>query len=55
MKVIQEVLGHSDVAITLGLYSHLLPSMQKEVTDKWDDAFDYKGERSGEDSEHNES
>ena len=27
MKVIQELLGHSDIAITLGLYSYLLPSM----------------------------
>ena len=34
MKVVQELLGHSDIAITLGLYSHLLPSMQKEITDK---------------------
>lgn len=39
VKVIQELLGHSDVSITLGKYSHLLPSMQKEVVEKWDDAF----------------
>ena len=39
MKVIQELLGHGDIAITLGLYSHLLPSMQKEIVDKWDDVF----------------
>ncbi len=39
MKVIQELLGHSDVAITLGLYSHLLSSMQKEAVDKWDGVF----------------
>ncbi len=42
MKVIQELLGHSDIAITLGLYSHLLPNMQQDVVNKWDDAF--KGE-----------
>ncbi len=29
IKVIQELLGHSDISITLGLYSHLLPSMSK--------------------------
>src|SRR5207245_8160671 len=40
MKVIQELLGHSDVAITLGLYSHLLSSMQKDVMSKWDDVFE---------------
>ncbi len=39
MKVIQELLGHSDIFITLGKYSHLLPTMQKEVVDKWDDVF----------------
>ncbi len=39
MKVIQELLGHSDISITLGLYSHLMPSMQRDVTDKWDDEF----------------
>ncbi|MEO6892895.1 MAG: tyrosine-type recombinase/integrase, partial [Ktedonobacteraceae bacterium] len=44
IKVIQELLGHSDVAITLGLYSHLLPSMQKEVTDMWDTVFEHRDE-----------
>jgi integrase len=39
MKVIQELLGHSDISITLGTYSHFLPTMQKEVVDKWDDIF----------------
>ncbi|GHO65735.1 hypothetical protein KSC_046270 [Ktedonobacter sp. SOSP1-52] len=39
MKVIQEMLGHSDISITLGLYSHLMPSMQQEVIEKWDDVF----------------
>ncbi len=39
MKVVQELLGHSDISITLGKYAHLLPSMQREVVEKWDDAF----------------
>jgi integrase len=39
MKVIQELLGHSDIAITLGRYSHLLPNMQQDVVNKWDDVF----------------
>lgn len=39
VKVIQELLGHSDIDITLGLYSHLLPSMQQEVVDRWEDVF----------------
>ncbi len=47
-KVIQEILGHSDISITLGLYSHLLPSMQDDVIEKWNKEFkhddDYEGD-----------
>jgi len=39
VKVVQELLGHSDISITLGTYGHLLPSMQQEVVEKWDDVF----------------
>jgi integrase len=39
IKVIQEMLGHSDISITLRVYGHLLPSMQQEAVDKWDSAF----------------
>lgn len=38
-KVVQEVLGHSTVSMTLDTYSHVLPSMQKDITDLWDDEF----------------
>jgi integrase len=38
-KVIQELLGHSDMSITLGTYSHLFPTMQEEAMGKWDDVF----------------
>lgn len=34
-KVVQELLGHSDVAITLGLYSHAVPGMHDTAMDKW--------------------
>jgi integrase len=40
MKVVQELLGHSDYYITANVYSHVLPSMQQEVTNKWDDFFE---------------
>ena len=43
-KVIQELLGHSDISITLGLYGHLFPSMQQDVVDKWQDVFGEKDE-----------
>lgn len=44
IKVIQELLGHSDIAITLRVYGHLLPSMQQEAVDKWEGAFSEKRE-----------
>lgn len=31
-KVVSEMLGHSTIAITLNLYSHVLPEMQQEAT-----------------------
>lgn len=31
-KVVSEILGHSTIAITLNLYSHVLPEMQQEAT-----------------------
>ena len=39
IKVIQELLGRSDISITLRTYSHLLPSMQQEVVQTWNDVF----------------
>jgi integrase len=39
IKVIQQLLGHSDIAITLRVYCHLLPSMQEEAVERWEDAF----------------
>jgi len=38
-KVVQEILGHSQITITLNVYSHALPSMQKDVTKQWDSEF----------------
>jgi Site-specific recombinase XerD len=31
-KVVSERLGHSSIALTLDIYSHVLPDMQNEVT-----------------------
>ncbi len=44
VKVIQEMLGHSDISITLRTYSHLLPSMQQEIVETWNDVFGEDGE-----------
>ena len=34
VKVVSERLGHSTVGITLDTYSHVLPDMQEEATEK---------------------
>lgn len=39
LKVIQEILGHSSYSITADIYTGVLPSMQSEAMDKWDDVF----------------
>ena len=38
-KVVQELLGHSNITMTLNTYSHVLPSMQKDAMDKLDQWF----------------
>jgi len=38
-KVVQELLGHSSIAMTLDVYSHVLPSMQQEAAKRMDDVF----------------
>jgi len=37
-KVVQEILGHSSLAMT-NVYSHVLPSMQKEAAEKMNTLF----------------
>jgi integrase len=38
-KVVQEILGHSSISITLNIYAHVLPGMQEEAMEKMDDWF----------------
>lgn len=38
-KVVQERLGHTNIATTLNTYSHVLPSMQKDTAEKLNEAF----------------
>lgn len=33
-KVISERLGHSQIGITMDIYSHIMPGMQKQAADK---------------------
>jgi len=38
-KIVQELLGHSNINMTLNTYSHVLPSMQQDAMDKLDEWF----------------
>lgn len=38
-KIVQELLGHSNISITLDIYSHVLPGMQKDAISDLDKAF----------------
>jgi len=38
-KIVQELLGHSDITLTLRVYSHVLPSMQQDAMNKLDTVF----------------
>jgi integrase len=35
-KIVQERLGHSSIAITMGIYSHLMPNMLGDAADAVD-------------------
>ena len=39
LKVVQEVLGHSNISMTGNIYAHVLPSMQQEAADRMDALF----------------
>ena len=39
VKVVQERLGHSSIAITLDTYSHVAPTLQREAADKLGQLF----------------
>jgi integrase len=39
IKVVQEILGHSDVSVTLRIYGHMLPGLQEKAMDQVDDLY----------------
>ena len=49
-KVVQELLGHSNITMTLNIYSHVLPSLQKDAVDRLSGLF----ERQEDDKQANE-
>ena len=38
-KVVQELLGHSNISMTMNTYSHVLPAMQQEAMEKMNKLF----------------
>lgn len=43
-KVVSEMLGHSHVSVTLGIYSHVMPHMQQQAADAMDQALGLRGD-----------
>ncbi len=43
-KVVSEMLGHSHVSVTLGIYSHVMPHMQQQAADAMDKALGLRGD-----------
>jgi Site-specific recombinase XerD len=41
-KVVQEILGHSNISMTLDIYSHVMPELKKEAAGKLNHLFDRK-------------
>ena len=41
VKVVQELLGHSNILITLNTYSHVLPSIHAKAMDELSGLFSY--------------
>jgi len=39
-KVVQEMLGHATIGITLDTYSHVMPELKKSAADKMNHFFD---------------
>jgi integrase len=46
-KVVQELLGHSQISMTLDIYSHVLPTMQRDAISKLNDALKAQEDGSG--------
>ena len=38
-KVVQEMLGHSTISLTMDVYSHVLPTLQQDAADRMDDVL----------------
>jgi len=39
---VQELLGHNQISMTMDIYSHVLPTMQKDAMERMNDALQKK-------------
>ncbi|GCE04222.1 tyrosine-type recombinase/integrase [Dictyobacter aurantiacus] len=46
-KIVQEILGHSQITTTMDIYSHAMPSLQDDATEQWEDKFGKKSKKKG--------
>jgi integrase len=44
-RVVMEILGHSQISLTMNTYSHVVPTLQKEAARRMDDLLSGGGER----------
>jgi integrase len=51
-KVVQELLGHHSISITMDTYSHVMPTMQKNVMARLDDLLGGERQMESEDNGH---
>jgi integrase len=52
-KIVQDILGHAEISMTLDTYSHVSPTMQREAMDKLDKMFE-EWDKKPEDGEESE-
>jgi hypothetical protein len=45
--VVQEILGHSEIGMTMDIHSHVLPTMQREAMDRLKQEFFIQGDEKG--------
>ena len=50
-KIVQEILGHSSIAVTMNVYSHVLPTMQQDAMGMLGNAFREQEDKDSEQSE----
>ncbi len=51
-KVVQELLGHGSIGITMDTYSHVMPTMQKNVMARLDDILGGVSQKESDGNEH---